>query len=267
MKLILTLHTLLRCLIVFLLAPIRWVIAKVSRWAPMVPGAGGWRHDQLTSNRRHCLNRSFLQRAGLACAVAIVTLLFLCVSSARAGVESFNITNFLQGGVNIVSYPTNSINTGTNINGSGTNTISVGQLTGGPINVQNYYNVGFVFRGTVTATNSGFINFTLVRGVPLNGSSPVVTTVSTNSSVVTNSDWETTSQITLSVPISPGTNVFVNWQTNLDEYYLKPALFLGIYSITNTTSSQGASAWSYVTNAWAGVTKKIIPHSLAGGNF
>jgi hypothetical protein len=191
--------------------------------------------------------------------LAIIALLFLALFAtapqARAGVDSFNITNTLYGAVNITGYPTNSTTLFTN----SVSTNQVGQSTGGPINVQNYEFVGFTFKGFFTSTNAGTLTFSFVGANPANSGPTVL--VNTNG-VITQQDWETTSPFSVWIPIPIGTNVAVTFTTNLDVTLIRPRLFLGIYNITNSTGPACVG-----TNCWAGLSKKIIPHSFSGGNF
>ena len=198
--------------------------------------------------------------------------------SARA-LESFNTTNIIANGTSasygLASFPTNQISTnlvvtGYTTNGSviTTNGYYPGQQTRRQIEVRNYAWNGFKFTGLCTSSNGATLYVWPVRGISANVPNFVM---NTNPAAgggivnVTNSDWETVPQISLAIPIPRGTNVAVTWITNLDEWYQKPADYVGIYAITNITATNCPS--DVISNAFFGLEKKIIPFSLSGGNF
>jgi hypothetical protein len=207
------------------------------------------------------MKKTHQNRRGLFRTVFAPVLLAGCIGlftlTASAQQDSFNITNLIVNAVSIVSYPTNVVSTNfvatvgtiTNNGVITTNGLYPGQMTGGPIETRNYTYNGFVFNGYVVNSNSaGTIVATLVRSGAANKPANY-------------QGYETTPSLTLTIPMRIGTNVWLYWMTNLDEYYTKPAAFEGVFSLTNT------SAGSYVSNAAAGLVKKIQPVSLSGGNY
>ncbi len=209
-----------------------------------------------------------LKAKGLA--VFALFLFALLFSFSASALESFNATNILANGASTLygftSYPTNSISTNLVITGYTTNGSVIttngyfpGQYTGKGVEVRNYTFVPFKFTGLCQSSNGGTLTLQLGRAV---SDSPPQSIVNTNSALLTNSDWETTYSATVSIPIPRGTNQVVTYITNLDETYIKPAMYLGIYTATNSGQVNDS-----ISNAWFGIGKKIIPVSLSGGNF
>jgi hypothetical protein len=212
--------------------------------------------------------------AGAIMALLMAACLMLFGSPAQSAV-SFNITNVIAQGVSIVSYPTNGISTNlvtlgtvTNIVGSVTN-VSTNALyapisTGNAVETRNYAWGAFKFTGLCTSSNGSTIVITPVRAVT--AGSPPSLDIANGQPLLQHSDFETLSATnqspTLAIPIPRGTNVLVTWMTNLDEWYTKPADWIGIYSITNI-----GTPGDVVSNAAAFFGKKIMPFSLSGGNF
>jgi hypothetical protein len=206
---------------------------------------------------------SNLKNVPKAAALLLLGFFLWLAPSARAqsNPESFNITNVINPLIPIISFPTNSFSTNfvatsfsTNGSTISTNGYYLGSGTGAAIEVRNYAWTGFYFSGLTTASNAnGTIVFQLVRAKSY--SKPTYATSNF-------SDFETLPSLTLTVPVPLGTNVPVTWMTNLDENYLKCATFVGIYSMTNTTVVTAGCS-----NAVAGLTKKILPLALSGGNF
>lgn len=206
-------------------------------------------------NKNHRARPTGLAALKIAAALGVGIIGLFAAAPDASALESFNVTNQLAGGTAVIGMPTNSVLTVTN--SSSTN--QVGAATGKQIEVRNYTFVGFRCTFLSTSTNTGNLNFQVIRAITDN---PPVVQVNTNTGSLTNTDWETTPTLVLSVPIPIGTNVFINWQTNLDESFTKPAAYEGIYSISNTIGPAGS-----VSNLMAGLGKKVIPVSLTGGNF
>src|ERR1017187_8797054 len=189
----------------------------------------------------------------------LAALAVTAVTFSSPAQESFNMTNVINQGVNITSWPTNAVGTnlvitGYSTNGSGINTNGYypSQQTGHALSLRNYDSVGFVFHGLIVATNSGNIIFKLVRAATSNP--PQVLATNTGYPSVVFNDYDTSQTWSLSVPYATGTN-YVTWTTNLEHYLIGNASHLGIYSVTNS----GAAGQAYCTNAYAGLLKKIMP--------
>ena len=166
-----------------------------------------------------------------------------CSPTARA--DSFNITNILVPGT-VAGFPTNVPTSG-----------GIGQGTGGGVSLANNAMAGFYFTGLPIITNGGTdtIQFTLVRsGV----SSPPGVTYGTNNWSANNpvllaSDWETYSNqvvpLVFTIPVN-GTNA-IHWWTNIPDAWVYSAQWIGVGQIVTTGCT--------ITNAAAGVAKKIVP--------
>jgi hypothetical protein len=140
----------------------------------------------------------------------------------NAGKQSLQATQFIGTATIYSGNPTNT--PGTNGNGF---------LTGVPIDIRDYAlgDLGIEITGTntiggATNINSGgttnMITIDLVRAFASGGTPTTL-------------EFETTKQYTLSVPVN-GTS-FVNWRTNLDNWFTGPASHIGAVRITNTCSS------------------------------
>ena len=199
--------------------------------------------------------------SGLA-ALAAAGLLALSASAQ----ESFNLTNVINQGVNITSWPGNPVSTNLVITSYTTNGAVIttngfypGVLTGGALSVRSYDSVGFVYHGLVVATNTGNLVFTLVRAIT--SGSPAIASTNTVYPSVKYNDWDNVQTWTLSVPYAAGTN-YLTWTTNLDHYLVGPASHLGIYNATNSGPPGTTS-----TNNYAGLLKKVVPFQLSSGNW
>ena len=209
-----------------------------------------------------------------AAAAMLLFAALLCGLPAQAA-DSFNITNIIPEGLLIASYPTNTASTNivtlgytTNVVGSVTNvvtnTITLNQLTGRAIETRNYAWGAFKFQGLCSSSNGSTVVITPIRAVT--SGTPPNENFNAGTPILSASDFETTAaqstaQPSIAIPIPKGTNLWVTWVTNLDEWFTKPADYVGIYSITN----QGAVG-DVVSNASCWFGKKIMPFSLSGGN-
>jgi hypothetical protein len=145
--------------------------------------------------------------------------------------QGFGITNSIAPATALVNYPTN----------------SSGVITGTAVNADNYESLGVTFIGQ---GNTG-------------GSTNIGTTGTTNKIVITFvrstkggpptsvDDWETTTPYSITIPVNGTSRVY--WITNMESWFVEPARWIGVSSITNTTSS------ATVTNAELNVTRKIRP--------
>ena len=202
--------------------------------------------------------------------MAALLSLFLIGSGQKVrALDSFNTTNVIYNGLGLVSYPTNVASTNFTITGYTTNGNVIttngyypNQQTGRGVEVRNYTFVGIEVSGVVSnITASQNLTLQLIRAgsdnTPLLG-------INTNTGAITNSEWETTPQCTITVPLptsGAGGPVAFDYITNLDESYTKPATHLGIYQITNSATSCS------ISNFNVRVIKKIIPFAFSGGNF
>lgn len=172
--------------------------------------------------------RMNLKRAALYCAAMLLTGLLAVSASAQ---QSFSATNTIANGVLYAGDPTN----------------APGLSTGGAINVQNYSSIGIYISGTNANSSASAITALL----EVSGSSAPPVAYSTNRT------WETTPSITISAT-SPAAAGPWYYFTNVT---VGSARWIGIRSVTNGTASASLG------NAVIGVTKKIVPTSLTGGNF
>jgi len=206
--------------------------------------------------------------AALAAMLMMASLLF---GFAAQAADSFNITNVIGAGTaTISSFPTNSISTNPIpvtyfTNGSVVSTnggFYPGQQTGRGIEVRNYTYNGFKFTGVAWTTNNGTIWFQPIRAITA-GTPPAYTVITNGgNNTVQYSDWETVPQanFTIAVPVPTGSNICFTFITNFDEWFEKPADFVGFNMISNNLGT--GMVWN--ASAWLG--KKIQPISLSGGN-
>ena len=197
-----------------------------------------------------------------ALASAFCILPFAFCPSASAGPVNLNITNFIQNGQSITSYPTNSA--ATNGNPAATGTAAY---------VVNYDHLGFDFQGQVLNTTSSNAYNALVGIIivtSMSGNQPKVST-STNSyyttAVPTQNDFATVGPGVLTfvvpIPLTATSTNWVNFQTNFpNTSVLAEANYVGVYQITNNLPT-GIT----ITNAVAHINPKIKPFALTGGNF
>lgn len=142
--------------------------------------------------------------------------------------DSFNVTNTVNNATAINNYPTNA---------PGTNGVTLN--TGQAVNVANYAEVGVLLTGQIAGASNGIVNVSFIRSLK-----PSVPSAA--------SDWETSSTMTVSASTDSGGRLY--WMTNLPSYWVRPARYIGVSLITNT--SPGTSS---LTNFSISVGKKIIP--------
>jgi hypothetical protein len=183
------------------------------------------------------------------------SLALLVCLALPALADNFNITNVLQGGVSIVSYPTNTPLYVTN----STSSNYVGVATGGAIGLANNNFATFDFQclpNASAATGTCVVTIQFVRSTA--GQAPgalVATNPWTGGTNIMQNDWETTppgGPLTVAFNVT-GTNA-VNWMTNWIDPQLAGAGYIGVYSITNATTNA-----ILLTNCVATLSKKIIP--------
>jgi len=248
---------------------VKWAVAKITDAAPPlrrgIGNANRKFHRAHTSKMRRLRPSAFFGLAGRTVSLAALWLILIGllfgVAKVRAD-DSFNTTNVIAAGTSIISFPTNTPTLVTNSSGSNTVTF----LTGKGISVRDYERVGLVFKALCTSSNASHIGVSLIRANTKGGAPPVVLT---NNGAISWNDWETTPAIpSIVIPIPAGTNVFVNWTTNLDVPIVVPGDYLGAYQITNdfpTTTPGWAS--NAVGVSPFGLTRHIRPFSLNGGNW
>ena len=169
-----------------------------------------------------------LKLIGAVLVTAVIGLV-LTAPLARAS-QPFNTTNYIAASTTITSWPTNTI---------GTNSQPV--LTGGVIGLQNQRHVMLVMQGIPLVTNATTLSVTLVRS---GADGPPQVSAARN-------DFDTVNQPAFSFTVQNSLSPFC-FTTNLDEYTVGDANYIGVYSITPGTGSG-------VTNLVVGLSKKIIP--------
>lgn len=192
--------------------------------------------------------REWLKKLAPRIAIPAATAVAVLAGAATASADSFNMTNGVNGGAIITSYPTNTMATNSTTAG-----VAVGQATGAAIEVKNCNFATFYVRGwPATNTANGFTNyFSLVRSVSDN---PPTVTYGTNGLYFANNTWDSTNWTQIPVVVPPGTNFF-EWSTNLQIADLGGATYVGLLQYSNFA---GGGTVTF-TNLDAGLKKKIIP--------
>ena len=185
---------------------------------------------------------------------AIFLILLFAAFTVRADNQSFGVTNQIYTGVNLISAP------------------GFGSL-GNAIDITGYNDVGVTVSGRMSTTNTGTLTVVLTR--------------SDANSVPGTNDWDwsasldtsgrlnqngTVGAIVLTIPNgvvtnSAGTltNTFINWHTNLDITWTRPANYLGVYNLTNNaaagifTNLAAAGGTNLGASPIVKVNKKIMP--------
>lgn len=164
-----------------------------------------------------------------------VALAALAAFAPAAKAESFQTTNTLAYGISFFGYPTNSPNT----NG-------LGVANGHKISIANVREAGF-YCGGYNITNQGPTANLVFKLVFSSADSPPVYDG-------TNLQWSIVTPTTITVPV---TNIGpFYFTTNLDQYALQGANWVGIYQLTNTATGVA------ITNLDVGINKKITPVRL-----
>ena len=182
----------------------------------------------------------------------------LAVRSFGTGVPLyFNITNYISSGYSVTSWPTNS---------AGTNGIP--QQTGKPVPIYNAEHIGMSFQGFAFTSNNFTVGFDVRTAMSSGGYGgvPIVSygtnTLSTNATVLLQTDWSTTPNwVTFTVPAI--TNGWFNLQTNWTIQQSQPpysdANYVGVYSITSTVAAS-----MFLTNTTLSINAKLLPTPLIG---
>lgn len=170
-----------------------------------------------------------ISQFGLAVLLTAAPVLFALPANAQVSPgDSFNVTNTVNNAVAIINSPTNA---------PGTNGVSLN--TGQAVSVDNYAEVGILLTGQIAGASNGTVNVSLVRSAKAGPPNSAA-------------DWETSSSMLLSASTDSGGRLY--WVTNLPSYWVRPARWIGVSIITNT--SPGTSSF---TNFSASVPKKILP--------
>lgn len=197
-------------------------------------------------------------------AVALTSL----VAQATGYLRSCQVTNYIQGNVQINNWPTNQP--------IGTNPAVMGVTisTGLGVAIGNFEHIGIDIKGTAVITNGASANLT-IGFIPSMAANTPQFVFATNqlSALGTNlvyQDWATPAQypeFMVNVPFIAATantyqtNVF-DFETNLvldtgAQSSFPDANWIGVYTISNNL---GAGAW--ITNLAVGVNTKLIPTPL-----
>lgn len=185
----------------------------------------------------------------------VIAALAFVAPNAKAGgaLNSFGITNNLQGGAAAVVYygfPTNSINP----------TNGFPMLTGHQVSIGSFDRIGVNLQGfllnTGAATHITFM-FTAGYGNGVPQVTPGTNLFTYGNTVLLQNDWTSTNNwVMLDIPIPATTTNWYNWSTNFvgaGAFPIIDANYLGVGAISNYLTAQ-----NFLTNCSLGVNTKII---------